>query len=368
MTLTPMGQRFRAVLLTIVMMGLTACDTISYYSQAASGQLSLILDRQRIDRLLARDDLEPEIRRKLQLVVEARGFAEQQLMLPVGSSYRSYVELERPYVLWNVFAAPEFSTTPTTWCYPVAGCVAYRGFFSEQAAQRFADRLQYDGFDVYTGGVDAYSTLGWFEDPLTSSVLNRADHRLVSLLFHELSHRLVYLPGDTTFNESFATFVEQEGLRRWLREHPQVGAEAMLAKEAQMQAEFVTLVTRHRDAVAEVYAAEDSSELKRQRKSQQQEALRRDYEILREEWGYRGYDRWFAGPLNNAQLATVGSYNDLVPEFAALLQSVDGDLGAFYERVEELTRLPAGQRAAALQGVREDFPDYGFANYPGAAL
>jgi len=357
MTLSQMHRPLRTLLIGIAaLMLLSSCETIGYYSQAASGQLSLIMDRQSIDRLLAQDTLDPEVRRKLLLVVEARSFAEQRLMLPVGRSYRSYVELQRPYVLWNVFAAPEFSTIPATWCYPVAGCVAYRGFFSEEAARRFADRLRHDGFDVYTGGVDAYSTLGWFEDPLTSSVLNRADHRLVSLLFHELSHRLVYVPGDTTFNESFATFVEQEGLRRWLREHPQVASEAMLAREMQMQSEFVALVTRHRDALAEVYASEEPEQVKRQRKSHQQDALRRDYEVLREAWGYRGYDRWFAGPLNNAQLATVGSYNDLVPAFAALLHSVDGDLSAFYRRVAELARLPAEQRTAALQAVREKIP------------
>jgi len=357
MTVTQMRHPLRTVLLAVAMlMLLSSCETIGYYSQAASGQLSLILDRQSIDRLLAQENLDPGTRRKLRLVVGARDFAEQQLMLPVGRSYQSYVELQRPYVLWNVFAAPEFSTTPTTWCYPIAGCVAYRGFFSEQATQRFAQRLQGNGLDVYTGGVDAYSTLGWFEDPLTSSVLNRADHRLVSLLFHELSHRLVYLPGDTTFNESFATFVEQEGLRRWLLEHPQAGTEAMLAMEERMQTGFVTLVTLHRDALAQVYAGDASAEVKRQLKRQQQDALRRDYEALREEWGYSGYDRWFAGPLNNAQLATVGSYNDLVPAFTALLKSVDGNLPAFYERVAELARLPAGPRATALQAVREEIP------------
>src|SRR5690606_37953893 len=219
--------------------------------------------------------------------------------------------------------------------------------------QRFADRLQYDGFDVYTGGVDAYSTLGWFEDPLTSSVLNRADHRLVALLFHEFSHRLIYLPGDTTFNESFATFVEQEGLRRWLDVHPQPGLEELLQKEAEMQAEFVALVIRHRDALAQMYATGIDDEDKLLLKKQQQEQLRSDYRLLREKSDYRGYDRWFSGPLNNAQLATVGSYNDLVPTFASLLQSCEGDLELFYVRVAELVGLPAEQRRAALQEIRD---------------
>ncbi len=327
---------------------LSACETIGYYGQAAKGQISLLLDRRRIDSLLVEDGLEETTRRKLELVLSARQFAEESLLLPAGRSYLSYVDLQRPYVLWNVFAATEFSTTPVSWCYPIAGCVSYRGFFSEQRAQRFAADRQREGLEVYSGGVGAYSTLGWFADPLTSSVLRRADHRLVALLFHELSHQLIYLPGDTTFNESFATFVEQEGLRRWLVAFPQAGMAAQIAAEETMQSQFVSLVSDYRDRFAALYETEMPEQQMRKEKAALQQLLRDDYSVRRSEWNYTGYDRWFDGPLNNAQLATVGSYNDLVPGFAALLNEEKGDLALFYIRVRELAALPKAQRDALL--------------------
>ena len=327
---------------------LSGCETVGYYGQAAKGQMSLLLDRRRIDTLLTRNDLDADTRRKLELVLSARQFAAESLLLPSGRSYLSYVDLQRPYVVWNVFAANEFSTTPVSWCYPIAGCVSYRGFFSEERAQRYANALQDDGLEVYSGGVDAYSTLGWFADPVTSSVLRRADHRLVALLFHELSHQLIYLPGDTTFNESFATFVEQEGLRRWLQENPQEGIAAQIANEETIQRKFVALVSGYRDRFDELYASDLSEERMRERKAALQQALRDEYERLKNEWNYSGYDRWFAGPLNNAQLSTVASYNDLVPGFAALLEGVEGDLALFYARVQQLTTLPKEERDAVL--------------------
>ncbi|MDP1931016.1 MAG: aminopeptidase [Gammaproteobacteria bacterium] len=327
---------------------LSSCETVGYYGQAAQGQISLLLERRQIDRLLAQEDLDVNTRRKLELILNARRFAEDTLLLPAGNSYLSYVELQRPFVIWNVFAATEFSTTPVSWCYPIAGCVSYRGFFSEARAQRFAMDLQSDGLEVYSGGVDAYSTLGWFADPVTSSVLRRADHRLVALLFHELSHSLIYLPGDTTFNESFATFVEQEGLRRWLQEFPQDGIAAQILAEESMQKQFVALVSGYRDRFAELYASGMAEDLMRHQKEFLRQSLRDDYASLRGVWNYTGYDRWFEGPLNNAQLSTVASYNDLVPGFAALLEEAGGDLALFYARVRELTSLPKTERDALL--------------------
>lgn len=338
----------KVLLLVLVASVLVSCETISYYGQAAKGQLSLLLDRKKITRLLEQDSLDEQTRHKLELVLSARDFAEKSLYLPAGKSYLSYVELHRPYVLWNVFAAPEFSTEPVSWCYPIAGCVAYKGFFSEQMANVYGDKLKSDGFEVYSGGVDAYSTLGWFADPLTSSVLRRADHRLLVLLFHELSHQRIYAAGDTTFNESFATFVEQEGLRRWLQEFPQPGLITQIEKEDTMQAQFVALVTEYRGQLAALYEQEIDDTEKRQRKENVQKALQDSYVKLRddpEKWAsYSGYDRWFAGPLNNAQLGTVGSYNDFVPAFAKMLKSVDGDLQQFYSEVDRLAHLPRKQR------------------------
>jgi len=332
----------------VILTLLVSCETVGYYSQAAQGQMSLLLGREQIDSLLRAPDLDAETRRKLQLVLEVREFAAQELLLDPGNSYLSYTALEQPYVLWNVFAAPEFSTEPTQWCYPIAGCVSYRGYFREDAAQRFADSLNAQGLDVYSGGVDAYSTLGWFDDPLTSAVLRRPDHRLAALLFHELAHQRLYVPGDTTFNESFATFVEQEGLRRWLEVNRQGGASEMIAREARMQEAFVTLVSEHRDFLRTLYSQPLDEAQMRAGKQAIQEAMRAEYARLREEWQYTGYDRWFAGPLNNAQLATVASYNALVPFFASLLMQAEGDLARFYAEVEAFTQLPAAEREARL--------------------
>lgn len=332
----------------LILLLLVSCETVGYYGQAAKGQMSLLLGRQQIDALLKTPDLNAETRRKLQLVLDVREFAAQELLLHAGDSYLTYTALEQPYVLWNVFAAPEFSVDPHQWCYPVAGCVFYRGYFREEAAQRFAASLRAQGLDVYSGGVDAYSTLGWFDDPLTSAVLRRPDHRLVALLFHELAHQRLYMPGDTMFNESFATFVEQEGVRRWLARHPQGGMSEQIARENSMQERFVALVTAHRESLQTLYAQPLAEADMRVQKAAIQEALRTEYAQLRETWGYTGYDRWFDGPLNNAQLATVASYNALVPFFAQMLAEAQGDLARFYADVEAFTRLSAAEREARL--------------------
>ncbi len=342
---------FAALVLGLI----SGCESIAYYGQAAQGQISLLLARESIAERLSQSSIPEAERRKLQLVLDARAFAEQTLLLEAGDSYLSFVELERPFVLWNVFAAPEFSTSPLNWCYPIAGCVSYRGYFTETAAQRAATRLAGDGFDVYSGGVDAYSTLGWFADPLTSSVLRRSDNGLAALLFHELAHRRVYLPGDTTFNESFATFVEQEGMRRWLQVRPESGSQEgvsqQITSDDAIQEQFVGLVTGYRDRLSALYAqALEPTQMRASKEAIQQE-LRDEYAVLREQWGYAGYDRWFAGPLNNAQLATVASYNDLVPAFATLLEEVGGDLEVFYERVMALAELPEAERREVLESL-----------------
>lgn len=345
-TLGRLLPRILFAFLTLIL--LISCEAISYYGQAAKGQLSLLIGQREIQSLLSDESVAQETRCKLALILEARDFAKDSLLLEPGGSYLSFVDLDRRYVVWNVFAAPEFSTRARTWCYPIAGCVAYRGYFSERRARDFADSLERERLDVYSGGVDAYSTLGWFDDPLTSAVLHRSDHGLVTLLFHELAHRRVYLPGDTTFNESFATFVEQEGLRRWLQLHPQPGLLAQLEREARIDQAFVALVSRYRARLDTLYGESSDAQAMRIEKARVQEALRVEYKDFREQWDYRGYDRWFAGPLNNAQLGTVGSYNDLVPAFARLLERSEGDLARFYAEVTKLSKLGAEQRAQLL--------------------
>ena len=324
---------------------LISCEAIGYYSQAAQGQLSIFLGRQNIEELISSDSFPDDLKHKFKEIEKIKNFARLNLKLPVGDNYSSYVDVNRDYLVWNVFAAPEFSTKPSTWCYPFAGCVSYRGYFSRERALRYAEKLENKGFDVYTGGIAAYSTLGWFDDSITSTVINRSGNQLARLIFHELAHQVVYLPGDTTFNESFATVVENEGLRRWLLSLRQGDSIDKLKLRQVQRQQFVELVTKYRNRLSKVYEAELSDALKREKKLKLQHRMRQEYVLLAEEWGGDGgYDSWFANSLNNAQLSTVTSYNDLVPNFERLLAKSGGDLEKFYSMVSEIAALDETQR------------------------
>lgn len=334
------GHAAKAALFLILSLALISCETVGYYTQAARGQLAIVTSRQSIAQLLADEDLDSELRMKLEFVSQLREFARSELMLPVGDNYGSYVDVGREHVVWNVFAAPEFSISAVNWCYPIAGCVAYRGYFSEEGALGFAEKTVEQGFDVYTGGVDAYSTLGWFDDSLLSTVIDRDDYQLAALIFHELAHQVVYRSGDTTFNESFASTVEREGLRRWLSLYGDSDAQLRADKNSQRQNEFVYLVAQAQERFAKLYESDLPAAQMRSDKAVLQEELRNEYEILKTEWGgYGGYDSWFAKSLNNAQLSTVSAYNDLVPFFESELAAVGGDLEQFYLRVAVLSEL-----------------------------
>ncbi len=335
----------KAALFALLAIVLVSCETVGYYSQAARGQLTIVFAREDIQHLIERPDLSQELAGKFAKVMDIREFAESELGLPVGGNYSSYVDVEREHVVWNVFAAPEFSVDPVNWCYPIAGCVAYRGYFSEQSALSYAAKLEEDGFDVYTGGVDAYSTLGWFEDSLLSTVLNRADYQLAGLIFHELAHQLVYLPGDTTFNESFATAVEREGVRRWLaKSNKDFNIDAALL-DYDRQQQFVDLVGGYRDRFESLYQLEINESSMRSQKLELQQTLREEYAVLKQQWqGYEGYDGWFSRSLNNAQLSTVASYNDLLPFFAAVFEQSNQDFSTFYAEVSRLADLPEQER------------------------
>ncbi len=343
----------KLVLLLIISIVLISCETVSYYTQAARGQLAIVFAREDLQRLLSEEDLSPPLREKFGKVLQIREFAERELLLPVGENYLTYVDVEREHVVWNVFAAPEFSTEAQNWCYPIAGCVSYRGYFSELAAIRYAEQLKAEGFDVYTGGVDAYSTLGWFQDSLLSTVLSREDYQLAGLIFHELAHQLVYLPGDTTFNESFASTIEQEGLRRWLLSNDQVETIDTAVTDRDRQQQFVQLVIEYRDKLDALYKKEMTASVMRSEKTQLQSQLREAYQKLRQEWqAYAGYDGWFSQPLNNAQLSTVGSYNDMVPFFTGLLQQFNQNLALFYKEVKRIAELSDADREALIAGGR----------------
>ena len=344
----------------LLLVGIGGCNSLGYYRQAISGQLYILTHRQRIDMLLDDPALDPDLKGRLQQVAEIRQFAASELDLPLETQYSTYVALDRPYVVWNVFAAPEFSMRPRSWCYPIAGCVSYRGYFNEDDAREFADDLRDENLDVYVGGVSAYSTLGWFSDSILSTILKRQEHQLAALLFHELAHQVAYAPGDTEFNESFATAVEREGQRRWLEMRAtdateRAGIEERIASELRRQEQFVALVQGAVTDLENLYQSGMAEDDMRAAKKDRLDRMRADYEDLKVEWGgYTGYDAWFANGLNNAQLATVNTYNKLVLAFTALLEQGGGNLPAFYARVRELERMDKAERHARLEALLDD--------------
>lgn len=345
-------MRFPIAAVALLAFALSGCTGAPYYWQAASGQLELWQKSRPIDDWLADPSADERLKARLRQMQEIRTFASSDLDLPDNGSYRSYAELGRPYVVWNVFAAPELSLQPRQWCFPIAGCVTYRGYFAEERARAFADSLESDGYDTYVGGVPAYSTLGWFDDPLPSTVIGYSDTELARLIFHELAHQVVYVKDDTTFNESFATAVEQEGVKRWVEAH---GSPEKLAQFQRAQARkrgFVALVLEYQGKLAEIYASKAGEDEKRALKAQTFAAMRADYAVLKQAWGMpNGYDAWFAGPLNNAQIASVASYTQQVPAFHALLAQEQGDLTRFYAAAKELAKLPKAERDAKLAAL-----------------
>lgn len=338
-------QLLKFSVLLLLSLLLISCEAINYYAQAARGQLVIMLGRENIQNLLANENLSNELEHTFIEVNKIKQFAESELGLPLGENYSTYVDVNREYVVWNVFAAPEFSTDPLNWCYPIAGCVSYRGYFSEASALRYAGKLEEKGLDVYVGGVAAYSTLGWFEDSLLSTVISRSSNQIARLIFHELAHQIIYVPGDTAFNESFATAVEREGMRRWLEVTEQTNMIDVEEKNLNRHQQFVELIISYRDKFTALYKEEVADQIKRQRKLELQTALRNEFANIEKKWGdYGSYDVWFSHALNNAQLSTVASYNTLVPFFNKILLASDGDLNAFYIRVAELAELDKAER------------------------
>lgn len=333
------------------------CSTLGYYYQAARGQLALASAARPVGQVIEDPATPQELRTRLETARRIRAFASDALRLPDNAAYRKYADLQRPFVVWNVFAAPEFSVRPREWCFPVAGCVAYKGWFEEPKAEALAEELREQGYDVLVLGVPAYSTLGWFDDPLLNTFIRYPRADVARLLFHELAHQVAYARDDTTFNESFATAVEREGVRRWLAV---AGAEAERAEFEAMDArkrDFVALVTRTRERLAALYAQPLAPEAMRAAKAAAFDRMRSEYEDLKRAWGgFRGYDRWFAQPLGNAHLASVASYTELVPLFERMLAASGGDLPAFYAEAKRLAKLPAAERKRALQAYADGAP------------
>lgn len=331
---------------------LNGCASVSYYSQLASGQLQLLRAREPVAEVIADPSRDAKLRTHLAQSQKARAFASEQLHLPDNQSYRLYADIGRPFVVWNVFATQEFSLTAQNHCFPIAGCVAYRGYYSQSAARGEAAIQRLQGLDVSMGGVEAYSTLGWFNDPILNSMMGWGDERLATLIFHELAHQRVYVKDDTEFNESFATFVEQEGTRQWRAFR---GLPADTDAKLKQRDQFIALVLDTRSRLEKLYAQPLPVEQMRERKAEEFERFRRDYRLIRDsQWaGDKRYDAWVNAPLNNARLLPFGLYDQWVPAFAALFRQVGGDWLRFYAEVERLGGLQVAERKAALKALAQ---------------
>jgi predicted aminopeptidase len=317
--------------------------------QTAHGQLSLMSKREPIGRVIDDPSTPPGLRAKLQEVTEIRDFASRELGLPDNGSYRSYADVGRPYVVWNVVAAPEFSLTARRWCYPIVGCVAYRGYFSENKAHSYAAKLRGEGLDVAVGGVAAYSTLGHFSDPILNTMMGWDDIELASIVFHELTHQLIYVRNDTSFNEALATTVEEEGVRRWLLHQGRDKDLAQHLQERDRYLQVIGLLNRTQGELRTLYASGAAPPLMREQKSAALAALKVSYAQLKQGWGGHGpFESWFGSNINNAHLASIATYYNCVPGFERELAAVGGDLNAFYRRVRELAKLNQQQRDATV--------------------
>jgi predicted aminopeptidase len=323
---------------------LGGCAQVGYYAQAVHGQVSLLTEAKPIDEVLADPSTSEKLKARLAKLKEIRAFAVSALGLPDNASYKSYTDLKRPFVLWNIVATPELSLAPKQWCFPVAGCVDYRGYYNKDDAQAFGAELRSEGYDVQIGGVPAYSTLGWFSDPVLSTFIGYSDGQLARMVFHELAHQVVYAKGDSQFNESFATTVEEEGVDRWMTQHGDEQQRAAYAAQERREQDFLRLLLKYRGKLEANYARSVGDDAKRKQKVVIFQELKDEYQTLRASWGgYTGYDRWFAEPLSNANLASIATYHDFVPAFKALLQQ-EKSFAKFYEAVRALSMLDKNER------------------------
>jgi predicted aminopeptidase len=331
---------------------LNACSERDYLLQSVKGQWDLMSRAKPIDDILEQNSEPQNIRDQLTKVVELREFAVNSLKLPDTGSYREYADLERPYVVWNLVVAPELSLELNQWCFPVVGCVTYRGYFDEMSATTLAQKYSVQGFDVDVYGVQAYSTLNWFDDPVLNTFLNNDDLHLAALLFHEMAHQVIYVQNDTVFNESFAKTVEMEGLRRWLQGTDSHDLWAQCLQREDQSADFYKFLEKVRAELHLIYNSMLENDQKRLAKKRVLTKAYDEYESLKKSWhGYNGYDNWMQRGLNNARLSSMATYYDLVPAFQTLLLEVDNDLQKFYFEVKALGVLPENERRAKLKSL-----------------
>lgn len=346
------NQRVWRLIATLALLLATTNIGACYYMQAIRGHFEIMNSRQPISEVIADEESPEVLRERLKIVQEARNFAVSELQLADNESYQFYADLGRDYVVWNVFAAPEFSLEPKTWCFPVAGCVAYRGYFAQEAAREKARSLSDDGYDVAVGGVSAYSTLGKFADPVLNTMMRWPDEQLVATIFHELAHQKLYIKGDTAFNESFATAVADIGIRRWFEQRNDSAGLERVEQNRSLRYSMMSLVEDTKNELGQLYESGLDDALKRARKQAILEELSAAILRLMEGRGADAAD-WLRQPLNNARLVSFGLYEGYQDAFRKILDDCNDDLTCFYAESRRLAKLDRKERQRHLEQTTE---------------
>lgn len=347
-------RRFRAAVVLAagwgMVLGLGGCSQVGYYAQSIDGHFTVLHEARPVSDLLAQPTIAPRLRARLIEAEQIRSYAVSALDEPDNGSYRSYADLKRPFVVYNVFAAPSLSLKLRESCLLVVGCVEYRGYYSRESAEAYADELHRDGWETFVAGIPAYSTLGYFDDPLLNTFIYLPRAEVARMIFHELAHQILFVRGDTAFNESFAVTVETVGVQRWLSEHPDAAMEYERYDARRRQ--FRQLVDSYRKRLETLYGSAETDIQKRAGKDVLFAGLRADYEAMKTSWGgYKGFDPWFATHLNNAKIGSFATYNQWVPAFMVLLAQSHDDLPTFYAAVKAMSKRPAKERNAELAAL-----------------
>ena len=349
-----MSKQLIVIAIVIITALLSACSNIGYYWHSTKGHLSIMNKRVDITTLLSGSDIDPELRSRLLLVQQIRAFSIEVLDLPDNGSYTNYAQLNQPYVLKNLFAAPEFSTRLLSWCYPIAGCASYRGYYDEALLEEFVAELKKEKSDIHIGEVPAYSTLGWFDDPVLSSFIHWPDHRLAGLLFHELTHQKLYIDNDTQFNESLASAVQQMGTELWLKSQQRTDEIEQYRLTTVYRQAVVALIEQTRTQLDSLYKSTIGQNVKRQKKQQILDTAINQHTALAISLNYKGgFSRWFDSGLNNAKLASISTYNGYVPAFVKIMDAQQGNFVAFFDTVETIGSLPKAKRNTCLNAWQE---------------
>ena len=333
---------------------LSACSDLGYYWNVSRGHLALMTQRVDIEVMLEQPDLDTDLRQRLLLVQQIRAFSVDRLGLPESGSYSNYVQLDRPYVLQNLFAANEFSTQLHRWCYPIVGCASYRGYYDEERLNEYVIQLKSQGFDTHIGYVPAYSTLGWFDDPVLSSFIDWPDYRLAGLLFHELTHQRIYIDDDTQFNESLAVAVQLAGTELWLKSVQKDTQMDEFKRWIEYRRRVVALIGQTREKLSQLYVSEADDAAKREKKQAIFATSREAYSVIAENLSYKGgFKNWFAGELNNAKIGSVSSYNTHARAFLTMIEALDYNFSAFFDMAQEIGAMDRTAREHCLTWWRK---------------